>query len=148
MDPRIFRPEPMDLRNDLIAVPLAERFSYDAQQNTFFINFERLSIRSLADVEAIRDLVTARLAPLGRNVYAIVNYENFDIAPELIDAYGAMVKGLVDRFYSGVTRYTTSNFLRVKLGDTLRDRGVAPHIYESADEARTHLRELEQQVGD
>ena len=54
MDPRIFRPEPMDLRNDLIAVPLAERFSYDAQQNTFFINFERLSIRSLADVEAIR----------------------------------------------------------------------------------------------
>ena len=148
MDPRIFRPEPMDLRNDLIAVPLAERFSYDAQQNTFFINFERLSIRSLADVEAIRDLVTARLAPLGRNVYAIVNYENFDIAPELIGAYGAMVKGLVDRFYSGVTRYTTSNFLRVKLGDTLRDRGVAPHIYESADEARTHLRELEQQVGD
>ena len=81
-------------------------------------------------------------------MYAIVNYENFDIAPELIDAYGAMVKGLVDRFYSGVTRYTTSNFLRVKLGDTLRDRGVAPHIYESADEARTHLRELEQQVGD
>jgi propionate CoA-transferase len=146
MDTRIFRPEPMGLRNDLIAVPLEERFSYDAQQNTFFINFERLSIRSQADVDRIRAMVEARLAPLGRKVYAIVNYESFDIVPEVIDAYGAMVKGLMDRFYSGVTRYTTSNFLRVKLGDTLRDRGVAPHIYESADEARTHLHELERQV--
>ena len=146
MDPRIFRLEPMGLRNDLIAMPLEERFSYDAQQNTFFINFERLSIRSPADVERIGAMVEARLAPLGRKVYAIVNYESFDITPELIDAYGAMVKGLMDRFYSGVTRYTTSNFLRVKLGDTLRDRGVAPHIYESADEARAHLHELERQV--
>jgi propionate CoA-transferase len=79
-------------------------------------------------------------------VYAIVNYENFTIVPEAIDAYTEMVRGLVDRFYSGVTRYTTSNFLRAKLGDALRDRQLAPHIYESADEARAHLREIEQQV--
>jgi propionate CoA-transferase len=54
-----------------------------------------------------------------------------------------MVGDLVDRFYSGVTRYTTSGFLRAKLGDALKQRAVAPHIYESAEEASTHLRELE-----
>ena len=146
MDARIFRPEPMRLRDDLLSVPLEQRLTYDPQQNVVFINFERLSVRSLADVERIRQLVEARLAPLGRKVYAIVNYENFTIVPEAIDAYSEMVRGLVERFYSGVTRYTTSNFLRAKLGDALRDRQLAPHIYESADEARTHLREIEQQV--
>jgi propionate CoA-transferase len=46
-----------------------------------------------------------------------------------------MVRGLTARFYSHVTRYTTSGFLRLKLGDALQQRGVAPHIYESAEEA-------------
>ena len=146
MDARIFSPEPMGLRDDLLSVPLEERFSYDPQQNTFFINFERLAVKSLADVEQIRSIVEARLGPLGKKVYTIVNYENFTIAPEVLDAYGEMVKGLVERYYSGVTRYTTSNFLRMKLGDALRDRNVAPHIYESADDAHARLRELEQQV--
>jgi propionate CoA-transferase len=146
MDARIFWPEPMGLRADLLSVPLEQRFTYDPQQNIIFINFERLSVRSIADVERIRALAEERLAPLGHRVYAIVNYENFTIVPEAIDAYTEMVRGLVDRFYSGVTRYTTSNFLRMKLGDALRDRQLAPHIYESADEAHAHLREIEQQV--
>jgi hypothetical protein len=33
----------------------------------------------------------------------------------------------------------------MKLGDALARRDVAPHIYESAAEARDHLRELGQQ---
>ena len=41
------------------------------------------------------------------------------------------------------TRYTTSGFLRMKLGDALEKRGVAPHIYESATEAEKSLREIE-----
>jgi propionate CoA-transferase len=49
----------------------------------------------------------------------------------------------MDNYYWGVTRYSTSAFLRVKLGDALTSRGVAPHIYESAEEARKHLHELE-----
>jgi hypothetical protein len=55
-------------------------------------------------------------------------------------------RGLVDRFYSGVTRYTTSSFLRAKLGEALKQRGMAPHIHESADEATAHLRSLEKEV--
>ena len=94
-------------------------------------------------MEKIRRIVENKLAPLGRKVYAIVNYDNFEIFPDIIDEYSAMVRDLVDRFYSGVTRYTTSSFLRAKLGDALKQRAVAPHIYESAEEATTHLRDLE-----
>jgi len=50
----------------------------------------------------------------------------------LLDSYSAMVRGLMDQYYSGVSRYTTSGFLRMKLGEALESRGVAPHIFESA----------------
>jgi propionate CoA-transferase len=146
MDERIFRLQPMGLRDDMLNRPLHERFVYDPQQNLFFINFEGLTVRSLDDVEDLRLEVESRLAPLKRKVFTIVNYENFAIFPEVMDAYALMVHELNERFYSGVTRYTTSNFLRVKLGEALHDRAVAPHIYESAEEAREHLRDLEKRV--
>ena len=41
----------------------------------------------------------------------------FHHLPELLDAYSALVLSLVDGFYSGVSRYTTSSFLRITLGD-------------------------------
>jgi propionate CoA-transferase len=138
MDARIFREGVMDLRNDLVDIPLPRRFTYDEQQNLFFINFERLALRTSADIKAIEKAVESRLTSLGRRVYAIVNYDNFSIPPELLDEYSAMVRSLTDRFYSGVSRYTTSGFLRIKLGEALEKRGLAPHIFESANEAKRH----------
>jgi propionate CoA-transferase len=142
MDERIFRNEPIGLRETLLGVPLEQRFSYDPAEQLFFVNFEGLSVRTSAEIAQIRHMVAERLLPLGHKVPAIVNYDRFSILPELLDAYSAMVQDLTDRFYSGVTRYTTSGFLRIKLGDALRRRQLAPHIYESAGEARTHLAEL------
>jgi propionate CoA-transferase len=144
MDARIFRPGPMRLRDQLLSIPLARRFSFDPQHNLFFINFERLTIRSQKDVDDVREQVERRLKPLNRKVYAIVNYDNATILPDLMDSYGEMVRYLMDNYYWGVTRYSTSGFLRLKLGDALNSRGVAPHIYESAEEARKHLHELAQ----
>ena len=137
MDARIFREGVMDLREDMVSIPLPQRFTYDEQQNLFFVNFERFVVRSSADIKAIERAAEEKLAPLGRRVYAIVNYDNFSIPPDLLDEYSAMVRSLTDRFYSGVSRYTTSGFLRIKLGEALENRGVAPHIFESADEAKS-----------
>ncbi|WP_312015699.1 acyl CoA:acetate/3-ketoacid CoA transferase [Bradyrhizobium liaoningense] len=144
MDARIFRDDLMDLRESLLTIPLDQRFTLDEQQNLFFVNLERYPLRSKADVDAIARTVEAKLAPLGRRVYAIVNYDHFSILPELLDDYSAMVRSLVDRFYSGVSRYTTSGFLRIKLGEALERRGVAPHIFESAEEAQSDWRHVEE----
>ena len=144
MDARIFRAEPMGLRDDMLSIPLDQRFTYDPQQNLFFVNFERFSVRSRGEIRAIVKAAENKRAPLGHRVYAIVNYDNFSIVPELLDEYSAAVRGLVDRFYSGVSRYTTSGFLRIKLGEALEKRGVAPHIFESAAEAQSDFHNLEQ----
>lgn len=124
MDMRIFRLEPMGLRDQLLSIPLDQRFTYDPQQNLFFVHFERLSVRSRAEIRAIVKAVEQKVGSLGHRVYAIVNYDNFSILPELLDEYSDAVRGLVDRFYSGVSRYTTSGFLRMKLGEALEKRGL------------------------
>lgn len=146
MDARIFSEGPMKLRDELLAIPMERRFAYDSQQNLFFVNFEGLSIESKDDINRIRRAIESKLESVGKKVYAIVNYDNFVIVPTLLDAYSAMVKGIVDRYYTGVTRYTTASFLRAKLGAALQKRRLAAHIYESADEARAHLHAIESQV--
>jgi propionate CoA-transferase len=143
MDARIFAAEPMNLRDQMLSIPLEQRFTYDQPTNHLFVNLERFALRDEKDIERIRQIVVDRIAPLGKRVYAIVNYDNFTIDPQLLDAYSAMVRGLMDKYYVEVTRYTTSGFLRMKLGDALEKRGVAPHIYESADEAKESLRMIE-----
>ncbi len=139
MDPRIFAPGSMGLRAGLLAVPLAQRMVYDSAQDTFFINFEGLLVDDVQTIEDIRQLVVGCLGPLGRPVNAVVNYENFRIRPELMEAYSEMVSWLCDRYYREVTRYTTSAFLRVKLGEALGRRGLSAKVYETAEEAQAHL---------
>jgi propionate CoA-transferase len=141
MDARIFQAGVMELRRDMVAIPLDQRFTFDSQQDLFFVNLERFVVRTSADIKAIEKAAEAKLAPLGKRVYAIVNYDNFSIPPDLLDEYSAMVRSLTDRYYSGVSRYTTSGFLRIKLGEALQGRGLAPHIFESADEARWDAQE-------
>jgi propionate CoA-transferase len=141
MDPALFADAPIGLRGRLLSLPLADRLAYDAASRTLFINFERLQVRSSDDIDALRAAVETRLAPLGHRVYGVVNYQHFELDPALEDDWVAMVRTLVERYYLNVTRYATSGFLRAKLGPALAARGVAPHLYESAEEARAHLQD-------
>lgn len=140
MDHALFVDSPMGLRARLLLRPLPERFHYDAEQRTLFINFERLSVRSQRDVDAVREEVERLLEPLGHKVFAVVNYDHFHLDPEVQDAWAVMVRELSDRHYLNVTRYSTGGFLRAKLGPALAARGVAPHVYETAAQARAHLK--------
>jgi hypothetical protein len=94
MDARIFAPGPMGYREEWLSLPLEARLTYDPAEGVFFINFEGFGIRRREDIERVRRAVEERLAPLGRKVPAIVNYDHFTIVPELLDAYTDMVGGL------------------------------------------------------
>ena len=139
MDRRLFEPGPMGLRDDLLSLPLSGRYSYDPDKGLFFVNFERLSVHSHRDIEAIRAEAERNLTAIGHKVPAIVNYDNFSILPELEDDYADMVRELVARFYTSVTRYTTNAFLRVKLGEALARSNLSPRVFETAEEARAFI---------
>jgi propionate CoA-transferase len=119
MDARIFLPQPMGLEKQLDAGALADRFFYEPESNTFYIDFSQLRIRSRAQIEQIEKQCEVRLTPLAKKVNAVVNYDDFDIVAELETPYRQMVRRVVERFHAQVTRYTTNAFMRAKLIDKL-----------------------------
>jgi propionate CoA-transferase len=121
-------------------VPLAERFNYAAAQRTMFVNFEHLTIRTRDDVEAVRQELERQLAPLGEKVHGVINYDHFVLDTSVEDDWAAMVRELVDRHYLKVVRYSTSGFLRAKLGSALAARGVTPHFFDTVNQAEAGLR--------
>lgn len=116
MDARLFAPEPIGLREQLQSRPLAERFVLDAARLRLHIDFSGLHVGDSATVVAIDAEVRRLLAGLGQRVSVVVNYDHFSIAPELADAYAAMVQALTQEHYTAVQRYGTVGFLKTLLG--------------------------------
>ncbi|PRH84012.1 hypothetical protein C5L14_29580 [Labrys okinawensis] len=135
MDRRIFLTEPMGLKDMLLSIKLVDRVTFDRQQQTLFLNFEGLKLRNLQDMDSVRSCVEAACRSAGKKVPVIVNYDSFEIEEDILDQYAAMVQYLTERYYTHVSRYTTSAFLRMKLGEALNERGLAPHIFETRNEA-------------
>ena len=135
MDARIFRDEPMQLDDTLLGLRLEDRISYDAERNLLFLNLEGMTLRTRDDVDRWRRVLEERCSAIGRKVVAVVNYDGFTVDPAVADTYAAMVRYIDTHYYAAVSRYTTSAFMRAKLGEALARRSVAPHIFESAAEA-------------
>ena len=139
MDPRIFRDEPMQLEETLLGIGLAERVSYDAERNTLFLNLEGMHVRTRDDVDRVRRAVEERCQAIGKKVALVVNYDDFLIDAAVADTYAAMVRYMETHYYTTASRYTTSAFLRMKLGEALARRRVAAHIFETKDEAQNFV---------
>jgi propionate CoA-transferase len=138
MDARIFGEGPMGLRSDLLHLDLADRMALGPENKRLFLNFEKLRIRTPEQVAEVEARVTALCAPLGHRVDVVVNYDGTRIDDEIEEAWAEMVARMEDRFYGRVTRYSSSAFLRVKLGRTLA-RGDAPPVFETAEAAKAYL---------
>jgi propionate CoA-transferase len=140
MDPRIFRDETMQLEETLLGLGLNERVSYDADRNILFLNLEGLHVRTRDDVDRVRRVVEAKCHEIGHKVALVVNYDDFTIDEAVADTYAAMVRYMETHYYTTASRYTTSAFLRIKLGEALARRRVAAHIFETAEEAHAYVR--------
>lgn len=140
MDPRIFRDAPMGLRDELLNIGLDRRITWDARKEILFVNLARLSIRTTADVEAVRDRVAQVVGPIGRKVPVVVNYDQTWIDPQVERDWAEMVGDLEARYYGRISRYSHSAFLRRKLGRTLESRRE-PTIHDSEHAATAALQE-------
>jgi propionate CoA-transferase len=141
MDPALFAPEPMDLRARLLDIRIEDRLTYDEATNTVFMNYAGMRVRTHRDVDEIRAAVDALLKPLGKKVYSIVNYDRFEADTEVMDYYLDAVRYVEETYYLGVSRYTNSGFMRLKLGSELGDRKVSNQVYETRAEARAGILE-------
>ena len=135
MDPLIFREQPMGLKDRLLSIKLPDRFTYDQSRETLFMNFEGLRVQTQKDIDAVWRAADERFAAIGKKVSVVVNYDGFEINEDVVDAWGDALKSLSEKHYRNVSRYTTSAFMRMKLGEAMHTRGVQPHLFETQREA-------------
>jgi propionate CoA-transferase len=139
MDARIFRNEPMGLKDTLLSISLLERIAYQSERNVLFLNFQGLKLSSPKDAQDVQTAVERKCLEIGHKVNVIVNYDGFEILEPAMDAYAEVVKTMTEKYYAQITRYSTSAFLRNKLGAAISGRGLAPHIYETRGEAEAAI---------
>jgi propionate CoA-transferase len=99
------------------------------RRTSFFVNFEGLNVRSTDDI--------ARISPGGRRCAGdgraqgerhrqlrpfVHQFRNWSMTTS------RWSRASSSAHYHEVTRYTSSTFLRVKLGEALQKRKLAPHL--------------------
>ena len=142
MDSRIFGTDPMNLEAELLNLSLPERATYDAERNILFLNFEGMYVRVAEDVQAIWDICEQRCRAAGKRVGVVINYDRFRMNQEMYDAYAEMDRYFLAHYFTNITRYATSAFLRAKLGEAFSQRDIAPHVFERKEEAQAFLAAL------
>ena len=142
MDSRIFGAGPMNLEAELLNLSLPERATYDAERNILFLNFEGMYVRVAEDVKAIWDICEQRCRAAGKRVGVVINYDRFRMNQEMYDAYAEMDRYFLAHYFTNITRYATSAFLRAKLGEAFSQRDIAPHVFERKEEAQAFLAAL------
>lgn len=142
MDIRLFSPDIMGLKSEMLSMSLPDRIHYDQSNNTIFLNFAGLRVKTKKDISDIQEAVEDRMKAVGKRMHSVVNYDNFVIDEDIMDEYADLVQFIEQTYYLSVHRYTTSAFLRLKLGKQLGERKLSPRIYETVDEARRNQRSM------
>ena len=137
MDVRIFMLAEMELRVDLLHLDLPMRVALDTTQNRLFLNFEKLRIKSEADVKLVYEAVEGVCARHPQRVDVIVNYDDFRIGDDVVNAWARMVTTLEKKYYNKITRYAGSAFMRLKLSEAFPAHRL--HIYETRSQASRYL---------
>ena len=139
MDCRIFGSDPIGLEEMLLQIDFGERVSYDAGRHLVFLNLVGHQIMTRDDVDRMRHVLTEYYRRLRPGFSVVVDYDDFRLDDRVAERYFAMIESLAREFGYTVTRYTTSAFLRAKLGDGLARRNLAAHIFERRAEAHAFV---------
>ena len=134
MESLIFRPAPMGLRERMLDIHIDDRLQYDAKSNTIYMDYHGMRVRTEKDVRDIVSAVDRILGPLGKRVYSVVNYERFECDDDAREVYMDAVKYVEEKYYLGVKRYTSSAFLRHRLGAEFAKRKITSHVHRALDE--------------
>ena len=68
-----------------------------------------------------------------------INYNSFRINENIVDDYADMDRYMLEHYYTTITRYATSAFMRMKLDRAFSERDIAPHVFERKEEAQAFL---------
>lgn len=139
MEERIFRKKPMKLKASMMDRRLLDRFVYKAENNTVYADLSGLAIVTPEDLTTVKRNLRRFFDSIGQRVDIISNYDGVEIGQDVYQGYADFLRELEEKYYITATRYTTSAFMRQKLGSGLKDRSIRPHIFETQAEAEAYM---------
>jgi len=103
-------PERLEITKDNIT---SKRTSYDSKSNTLFLQFRGLQVKTLSEIEAIREGVEETIlqsnAP-DKKVHVVVDYEDVLIHDDVSTEYWNMVADLQQKYYLSARRFHVTSF--------------------------------------
>jgi hypothetical protein len=123
-----------------------QRISYDARSNTMMMHFRGMQIKTLSDVQAIKEGVETSVlnvkAP-DNKVHAVVDYKGVQISDDVFIDYWSMVSDLERKCYLSAKRFHVTSFGTPRHGSVIiptsplmRDANASRH--ESAGAGSSH----------
>lgn len=122
MDPRIFQPDPMQLRQHLMEMPLEERIVLDRENNRLMINLRSFRLHSRLDILKIRQCIEQLCESHDRPVDMMAWYDGFEIDESLRQDYTDMMEAIDTGYYNSLVHYTRDPFIRLRFGARLCKR--------------------------
>ena len=123
MDHRIFMPEAMDLRTDLIDAPMSRRIQL-SDEGKLLCNLRGYKVSKQKHI----DLIYARVSELCKTQKQRIPleawYESFSVSGDLLSAYAEMWAALERHYFSSICKHVRDPFLRTKLMAELQTKGV------------------------
>lgn len=139
MDSRLFRKQPMGIREEFLLKELKARVFYQEDKNTLQLNFDGLHLDTKEDVKNIETVVEGMCKRVGQKVNAIVNYNGFRVDEEIFDAYMEMGKSIITRYYISIARHNTNNDARENFIMECKKRNLEANIFATREEALNFL---------
>ena len=139
MDASIFGEGSMRLRSQLLDIPLKDRLVYDEENTIVYANLSGLRVTSDEDLETLHDELHLFFKNIGKKVNLVSNHDGVDIATKMEAKFFNLLEQLEIEYYLKASRYSTSAFLRQKLGKDLNKRSISSHIFETREEAASHV---------
>jgi hypothetical protein len=112
---------------------------WDQEHEIALIKHTRLILDSNATVKAWRERLFTKLEAIrsmrGKKFPIVVCIDNFMIRPKVADAYGGVVREMIDRFATAVARYGEPSTVKQIIAVEAMKEGFRANLFETFEQA-------------
>ena len=121
---------------------MAERITFHRDRETLEVDFSGMTFHGAGEVEAVYDVIDARVDETGSSWYFLVNYENCEIAPEAWAAFAERGKRANISYGLGTVRFGVNVKVRESIRSHAQSAQFRANLFESRDAAILALADM------
>ncbi len=132
MDPRIFVDEPMQIKSEMIGLPMEKRVVLDKKAQQLIVDLRGFSMTSKLDVLRIKQRIENTCQRYGKPLKLVIWYDGLGATESLKEDYAAMLASIEKALYTELEHFTQDPFMLSVLGHALKKRGLPVSVSEES----------------